>query len=189
MKKIKWHKKVADFIDFDYIKKLSPEDRDYLLTFIDEYYCGAGVKKDSLHIEKLGEGIKKSLNKDNNTRTTDLFNWAKQGNNMKQYDEQYHNKIEDEQSEHIDPLTFVDETAKEVLDELGLLEGYELKILKDYAFKIMRFAIQEIKRQEIKMRNEKASKHYQKNKEQIKKDANQYYHEVVKIRNKEKKEQ
>ena len=71
-----------EYVDFDYLDKLSEEELDLLDSFSAEYY-GASVKgKDRLHENKFHntEELKKSVTDANNARNRDLYGIAKASN-------------------------------------------------------------------------------------------------------------
>lgn len=154
-KKIKYGLKVKDFVDFDYLKKLNEEEYNFLMTFINEFYCCRGARDDSLHVKMLGPEIKKDVYRDNNSRTTDLYNYAKMGGNMKQHNEDYDKRqVDGIEVDSEDPKVFVDELVEYTADIIDNTECNTKAVLNDFAFQIMRFALKEIKQsQREKNRN------------------------------------
>jgi hypothetical protein len=78
----KVRKNVKDFVDMDYLDKLSPEEREFMTMFTDEYYCGGHNKPNSLHKEAFGnkydeevegkKNIKQQLHGDMNAQNRDV---------------------------------------------------------------------------------------------------------------------
>ncbi len=66
------HKKVRDFIDFDYISKLSPEEADWLNKFSTEFYS-ANFNNDETDLHQTVIKRRKSYNA-NNARNRDVYN-------------------------------------------------------------------------------------------------------------------
>jgi hypothetical protein len=62
-------KSTEDFIDYDYVSKLSAEERDWLAQFTSEYYC-ADLKDAKLHTTKEA---KRALFGANNARNRDCY--------------------------------------------------------------------------------------------------------------------
>jgi len=68
------HKKVRDFIDFDYLDKLSPEEADWLNKFSLEMY-GATFNNNETDIHQTVVKRRKIYN-ENNARERDVYNKA-----------------------------------------------------------------------------------------------------------------
>ena len=66
------HKKVRDFIDFDYLNKLSDDELDYLNKFSTEYYS-ANFNNDESDLHQTVIKRRKSYNA-NNARNRDVYN-------------------------------------------------------------------------------------------------------------------
>jgi len=81
------------FIDYDYIKKLSPEEREFLAKFTDEYYGGGGFKRgedgkfdytDNVH--KTDELRRDCYNKNNQNQRC-IYSLAKTTNKVYELEE------------------------------------------------------------------------------------------------------
>lgn len=148
MTKIKWPSKVRDFVDADFINKLPPDEKKWYLKFIDEYYCGNGTKKDTMHVKILGESIKKELNKNNNIRTSDLYNYVKQGGKMDALNEDLDMELDsDKVLESDNPEEVIEKLVSDAHDEIcdNVLSMED--ILKTLCFDVMRFTLRQIKYQ------------------------------------------
>jgi hypothetical protein len=53
MAKNYYRKPIYKSVDCDYLKKLSPENKEYMKDFLNEFYCNGHTKKDSLHQQNL----------------------------------------------------------------------------------------------------------------------------------------
>lgn len=65
IKKCKNKKDQYEFIDQDYLDKLSPEDQAYLADFIEEYYEGKGSKRHARRQDIYSQATRKQQNLDN----------------------------------------------------------------------------------------------------------------------------
>lgn len=66
------HRKVRDFIDFDYIEKLSPDEADWLNKFSTEYYsANFNNNETDLHQTVIK---RRKLYNSNNARDRDVYN-------------------------------------------------------------------------------------------------------------------
>lgn len=103
-----------DLLDYDYLKKLGPEELAFLNQFTDEYYC-ANFSGETIHPKEL----KKDCEKRNNDRNNDLLTVKEitGGVNYNNYPTQLDELLEGSRDNAI--------SREEVMEEL---EGSELSL-------------------------------------------------------------
>jgi len=65
-------KNVREYIDFDYIQKLSEDEKKWLHTFVEEYYCGK-VSKNNANALHTSKELRKECYDRNNRINRDLY--------------------------------------------------------------------------------------------------------------------
>lgn len=128
-----------ELVDYDYIDQLSPEEKDWLNKFSDEY-INASFKKDGTDIqsyEKYGKDSNDRNNARNRCLYTALKNKADRSNNKKllNYDA-VGTEIENQESKQANPkslenayVDFIDQKEMKKLEDFAI----ELDELEDYA--------------------------------------------------------
>ena len=133
---------IKDYVDMDYIKKLSPEDQEFMSKFVDEYYCGGHNKPNSMIREAYGEAydikvdgvknIKQQLNGDMNAQNRDVTGIAGCSFNMLDIDP-FIDELSTPEDDSIDkllvthePNDLINDMIKDLVDELNILSKEEL---------------------------------------------------------------
>ena len=99
-----------DYIDYDYAKELSKEEREWLAKFTDEYYGGA-FRNDCTDIHKTDEQRKECYGRNNSAQRC-IFNLAKQTEKL---------------DEIIEAITAIDTQIQNINHEETLVELLDAK--------------------------------------------------------------
>ena len=170
-------KNIKQYADYDYISKLSPEDKDFMKKFEDEYYCGSYNKENSLHKEAFGDeynankkpdkNVKQSLSNQMNAQNRDLMGIAGCSNKLVDLETVAETLQEDDykniQQELVTktPNELMEEITTETADEITTEPINAIDTLKEYALKIITIyllAKKETERQKRMERKEKLKK-------------------------------
>ena len=122
MQKAKNTKARQGVIDYDYLKKLSPAELDFLNKFTDEFYC-ANFAGDTLHPREL----KQDCEKRNNLRNNDLLTVKEITGGIN------YNNYSTELDELLEKTKDVSATREEVLEEIED-SVLSLRILKKLSY-------------------------------------------------------
>jgi hypothetical protein len=143
----KIRKNVKSYADMDYLSKLSPEDKEYMVRFVDEAYCNSHGKEGSLHRTALGDSYdtaKKELYLAHNAQNRDAYSIAGCSNNLVEIDEMQdtltvstRDTLEDELVTR-SPDAILNTLTEEYSDEINTSsEDVTAALLKEYGVKVI----------------------------------------------------
>lgn len=128
MKKNRLRRNVAKKSDMDYWDKLNKEQKEFMLTFENEFYCNAHGKNGSLHRKALGKEydskVKSEMYLQHNAENRDLYAIAESVEFLVQYSDIIDSTINERVSANekllktIPPKEVLQIKMKEVLDDI-----------------------------------------------------------------------
>lgn len=148
-KKIWIRNNVKGLVDMDYLDKLSPEEKEFMNKFTDEYYAGGFTKEDSLHRQAFGEEYETKIKKEmyfkhngENRCVTGIASGSDYLTNIDDFTEYLFSTISDEanvkeQLNTSEPSEVFMNLLNETADEIDNMDGSTtIEKLKDYTLKV-----------------------------------------------------